>query len=76
MAQSEIGELWSLGSFAIWNAGKSGGGNLEPIEAIRYLIGLEIEENPQEVGGPVDILQIDRHGPKWIQKKEGCPEIR
>jgi hypothetical protein len=68
--------LGSSRAIARYIAGKSGEGNMEPIEAIRYLIGLEIEENPQSVGGPVDILQIDRQGPKWIQKKEECPEMR
>jgi hypothetical protein len=68
--------LGSSKAIARYITGKSGEGNMEPIEAIRYLIGLEIEENPQKVGGPVDILQIDRQGPKWIQKKGECPELR
>ncbi len=68
--------LGSYQAIARYIAGKTGEGDMEPIEAIRYLIELEMKENPQGVGGPVDILQIDRQGPKWIQKKDECPEMR
>lgn len=68
--------LGSYKAIARYIAGKTGEGDMEPIEAIRYLIELEMKENPQGVGGPVDILRIDRQGPEWIQKKEECPEMR
>jgi len=68
--------LGSYKAIARYIAGKTGEGDMEPIEAIRYLMELEMESNPQEVGGPVDILRIDKQGPKWIQKKEECPEVR
>jgi hypothetical protein len=68
--------LGSYQAIARYIGGKAGEGDMEPIEAIRYLIELEIRENPQSVGGPVDILRIDRQGPKWIQKKDECPEMR
>jgi len=45
-------------------------------EAVNHFIELEIRENPQEVGGPVDILRIDKDGPRWIQKKDGCAAVR
>ena len=45
-------------------------------EAVNHFIELEIEENPQDVGGPIDILRIDKDGPRWIQKKEGCPVVQ
>ncbi len=68
--------LGSYKAIARYIAGKTGEGDMEPLEAIRYLIELEMEENPQEVGGPVDILRIDRQGPQWIQRKGECPEMR
>jgi len=68
--------LGSYKAIARYISGKTGEGEMEPIEAIRYLIGLEIKNNPQKVDGPVDILRIDKQGPKWIQKKEECPEVR
>jgi len=68
--------LGSHKAIARYIAEKTGEGDMEPIEAIRYLIELEMKENPQQVGGPVDILRIDRQGPQWIQKKEECPEMR
>ncbi len=45
-------------------------------EAVNHFIELEIGENPQEVGGPVDILRIDKDSPRWIQKKDSCPELQ
>jgi hypothetical protein len=45
-------------------------------EAVNHFIELEIGENPREVGGPVDILRIDKDGPRWIQKKDSCPELQ
>jgi hypothetical protein len=68
--------LGSYKAIARYIAGKTGEGDMEPVEAIRYLIELEIQENPQQVSGPVDILRIDRQGPEWIQKKDECPEMR
>lgn len=41
-------------------------------EGIRELIDLEIQAEPEYVGGPVDILRLDRNGHRWIQKKEEC----
>lgn len=45
-------------------------------EAVNHFIELEIGENPQDVGGPVDILRIDRDGARWIQKKDSCPAVQ
>jgi hypothetical protein len=45
-------------------------------EAVKHFIELEIGENPQEVGGPVDILRVDKDGARWIQKKDTCPAVQ
>jgi len=68
--------LGSYKAIARYISEKTGEGDMEPIAAIRYLIELEIRNNPQEVEGPVDILRIGRQGPEWIQKKKECPEVR
>jgi hypothetical protein len=47
----------------------------DPIRAVRKLIELEITDAPNIVGPPIDILQIDGNGARWIQKKEECPDI-
>ncbi|MFH0844731.1 MAG: hypothetical protein V1930_04585 [Pseudomonadota bacterium] len=41
-------------------------------EGIRELIDLEIQAEPDYVGGPIDILRLDRNGHRWIQRKEEC----
>lgn len=35
------------------------------VEAVRHLIEIEIEANPDEVDAPIDILRIDRSGSSW-----------
>jgi len=48
----------------------------DPINAIRKLIELEIADDPFYVGPPIDILQIDKNGARWIEKKKECPDIQ
>lgn len=43
----------------------------DPIDVIKFFIGLEIE-NSRPVGPPIDILQIDKSGGHWIQRKRMC----
>ncbi len=43
----------------------------DPIDVIKFFIGLEIE-NSRSVGPPIDILQIDKTGGIWIQRKRMC----
>ncbi|MGH9933459.1 MAG: hypothetical protein ACREA9_30110, partial [Pyrinomonadaceae bacterium] len=43
---------------------------------VRRLIETEIEARSEYVGPPIDLLQIDARGAKWIQKKPGCPELK
>jgi hypothetical protein len=45
----------------------------EPMRIVRDLIALDINANKDRSGPPVDILRIDAKGPKWIDKKPGCP---
>jgi len=49
----------------------------DSVTGIRKLIEVEIEANPAEVGGPIDILRITKDGAYWvIPKKQECPEIQ
>ena len=43
---------------------------------VRRLIETEIEARNEYVGPPIDLLQINAQGAKWIQKKPGCPELK
>jgi len=43
-----------------------------PVEAINFLIKLEIKSNPDKVGKPIDIIQITKNNYKWIQCKPEC----
>lgn len=45
------------------------------INGIRTLIEI-MKSHHSEVGGDIDILQINATGAKWIQHKEQCPEIQ
>jgi hypothetical protein len=44
-----------------------------PVEFVRSIIFSDIAANKHRSGPPVDILRIDRNGPKWIEKKPNCP---
>lgn len=43
---------------------------------VRRLIQTEIEARSEYVGPPIDLLQINAQGAKWIQKKPGCPDVK
>jgi hypothetical protein len=43
-----------------------------PIEFVRDLIQLEIDDDEPTVGGPIDIVRITRRGTGWIQRKSEC----
>lgn len=45
----------------------------DPVEVINFFIGLEIVNEPT-VGLPIDILQINSTGYRWIQRKDDCYE--
>lgn len=42
---------------------------------IEMLIELEIQGNPNAVGGPIDILEVTGLGYSWIKRKPSCPLI-
>jgi len=42
---------------------------------IERLIDLEIQDEPEYVGGPVDIIEISNNKKIWHRKKLGCPII-
>lgn len=41
--------------------------NEDPVKVIKLLINLEIINEPEYVGLPIDILQVNEYGYKWIQ---------
>jgi hypothetical protein len=43
------------------------------VESSRWFVQMEIDRGVPEVGPPINILQIIKHGAKWIQKKEEEP---
>ena len=45
-------------------------------EAVEGLVKMEIEEVPQFVGPPIDVLHVDSQGAAWVKRKKGCPAIR
>jgi len=44
----------------------------DPVAFVRSMIFSDITANKDRSGPPVDILRIDQHGPKWIEKKPNC----
>jgi len=45
----------------------------DPVAVVRSMILADIAANKDRSGPPVDILRIDKNGPKWIDKKPNCP---
>jgi hypothetical protein len=45
-----------------------------PIELVRKFVELEIADEPEIVGPPIDILQIRKTGSVWRDKKPECPD--
>jgi len=45
-------------------------------DGVRRLIEMEIAARSEYVGPPIDLLQINAQGAKWIQKKAGCPDVK
>ena len=45
------------------------------VAGVRRLVETEIEARSEYVGPPIDLLRIDAHGAKWIQKKEECADL-
>jgi hypothetical protein len=43
------------------------------VELAQELVELEIADEPNIVGPPIDILQISKTGPVWKQRKPDCP---
>ena len=46
------------------------------VTGVRRLVEIEIGARSEYVGPPIDLLQINPRGAKWIQKKEACPELK
>jgi len=54
---------------------KPGYWKVNPVEAVRELIELQIADIPNLVGPPIDILYVDKNGARWVQKKDQCPDM-
>jgi hypothetical protein len=44
----------------------------DAIGLITRLINLEISESPQTTAPPINILEFDRAGSHWLQRKVSC----
>lgn len=44
----------------------------DAIRVITQLINLEISESPETTAPPIDIIELDRTGMHWLQRKAGC----
>ncbi len=45
---------------------------VEPVVGVERLIQMEIDEEGDDVGPPIDILRITRRGAQWIRRKPQC----
>jgi hypothetical protein len=45
---------------------------VQPVVGVERLIQMEIDEEGDDVGPPIDILRITRHGAQWIRRKRQC----
>ena len=43
-----------------------------PVEFVRVLVQLEIDDAEPTVAGPIDLVRITRGGTEWVQKKSEC----
>ena len=46
-----------------------------PETAAKFLVQLVLDARTPGVGGPIDVLRIDKSGASWIEHKEQCPEL-
>lgn len=49
--------------------------NPDLVGGVRKLIQAAIEDKPDTVGPPIDILEIDSFGARWVGKNAHCPDI-
>jgi hypothetical protein len=47
----------------------------DPVEKVKTVIESQIQATPDKVKAPIDILQVDKAGPQWIQRKSECPDV-
>lgn len=48
---------------------------VQPVVGVERLIQMEIDEEPDDVGPPIDILRITKRGARWIRRKRQCTEL-
>ena len=46
-----------------------------PASEVEKVIEAQIQAAPEKVTGPIDIIRLDKMGPKWIQRKPECPDV-
>jgi hypothetical protein len=42
------------------------------VETAKFFVSLEIEDKPEFVASPIDVLRLTKDGAEWIQKKQDC----
>lgn len=47
---------------------------VQPVVSVERLIQMEIDEEPDDVGPPIDILRITQRGTRWIRRKRQCTD--
>jgi hypothetical protein len=66
-----LGKHDAIERFIKANTGWSG----KPEVLAEKLVNLEIEEYPNNVGPPIDVMAISPHEARWIHKKDTCPLV-
>ena len=46
----------------------------DPAAGVRTLIQLEVDEDKDHVGPPINILRLNKQGAKWLNNEENCPK--
>ena len=47
--------------------------SMGPDEIVRFMVQLEIDAGTPGVGPPIDVVQLDKAGIKWLSPRPGCP---
>ncbi|HEV7747357.1 MAG TPA: hypothetical protein VGO56_20335 [Pyrinomonadaceae bacterium] len=48
---------------------------VKPVVGVERLIQMEIDDEPDDVGPPIDILRITKRGAQWVRRKRQCTEV-
>jgi len=67
-----IGKTDAIANFTRRKGSMDSLARAQPAVGVEYLIQLEIEEDGDDVGPPIDILRITKRGAQWIRRKRQC----